>query len=88
MTSKKIDFPLFNCHIIFPGGGGSGSAGGPSGGGVRVFDVETSQELRPALQGHEDFVHSMDFCPATNALVSASEDGTARCDTLEIGAII
>ena len=68
---KYIDY----CPL---GGGGNGSQGGPAGGGVRVFDVETSQEQRSSLEGHEDYIHDMDYCSQSNALVSASEDGTAR----------
>ena len=58
--------------IFYSGGGGNGSQGGPAGGGVRVFDVETSQEERSSLKGHEDYIHDMDYCPQSNALVSAS----------------
>jgi len=65
-------------RLFVGGGGGNGSQGGPAGGGVRVFDIETSQEERSSLKGHEDYIHDMDYCPQSNALVSASEDGTAR----------
>lgn len=65
-------------RLFVGGGGGNGSQGGPAGGGIRVFDVETSQEQRSSLEGHEDFIHDMDYCSQSNALVSASEDGTAR----------
>lgn len=61
---------------IFVGGGGNQSGG--NGAALRVFDIETRSESRPALEGHTDFVHAVDFCPSANALVSASEDGSAR----------
>ena len=73
MEGFERQFSPFSIPIIFySGGGGNGSQGGPAGGGVRVFDIETSQEERSSLKGHEDYIHDMDYCPQSNALVSAS----------------
>lgn len=45
---------------------------------VKFFDVATGQEMATMWTGHEAQIYSLAFSPDGMALVTASEDGTAR----------
>ena len=44
---------------------------------VHIYDLETREELQ-SLKGHENFIHGLSHCPATDLIASGSEDGTVR----------
>jgi WD40 repeat protein len=54
---------------------------------IRIWDVNTSQLLR-TIEGQQEDIWSLAFCPAGKHLIAAGQDRTARWIDVDTGAIL